>query len=259
MARLRGFFGDQIMIPTSRGVVPTALALDLEEPLRAALDEMRALVSRAQHFDPVAAQITFAIAASDYMQVAVLLPFLVKLNTTAPDMRLMVRLLDRRTVASDLERGEVDIAFVESGKVTAPGIRSQDVLREEYVGIARRGTIADGMPMADFLKARHIIVSPTAEGFTGPTDTALAALGLERTVGFAVASFMFLVEAVSRCDLIALAPARLAYRSVDRIDIFAPPLAVPGFDIAMIWHDRTHDHPAGQWLRREFQSFCGRD
>lgn len=257
LARLRDVFADPLLIPTSRGVLPTALALDLQEPLRQSLDQMRALVSRRRAFDSSTAQITFTIAASDYMQVAVLLPFLLRINADAPGIKIMVRLLDLRGVRQELERGEIDIAFVQSTETAGADLRGQSVLTERYVGVARKSALG-GQPMTleRFIAARHIIVSPRAEGFQGPTDAALAAAGLTREVAFAVSSFVFLVEAVSRSDLIALAPARLIAQFERSVEIFEPPLAVPGFEVAMLWHDRTHAHPARAWLRDQLAAFC---
>jgi DNA-binding transcriptional LysR family regulator len=257
LARLRTLFNDQLLIPTPRGMLPTAMALELHEPLRQSIDQMRALVSRSQSFDPSSAAITFSISSSDYMQVAILLPFLLKINQAAPSVRVMVRLGDIRLARNELERGDVDVTFVQTGDVEGPELRSLDVLSERYVGIARKGTVdRGGMTMDRFLASRHVIVSPRAEGFAGPTDEALAAMGLKRTVGFAVSSFMFLLEAVAGCDLLALAPERLAARYADRVDVFDPPLPVSGFQIAMVWHDRTHDHPGQVWLRQQLAAFC---
>jgi len=259
LTRLRSIFGDQLMIPTSRGVNPTAMALELQRPLQDALDQARAVVSRVQSFDPATAKITFSIAASDYMQVAVLLPFLIKLNTNAPNIRLLVRILDIPSIQSDLERGEVDVAFVQPMNADGAGLRSVTVLKESYIGIIRRHSLEpEGMTLERFVEARHIIVSLNRDGFSGPTDTALAAIGLKRKVAFAVSSFVFLIESVTRCDLVALVPKRLTTRYLDRIDTFEPPVPVPGIELKMAWHDRTHDHPAYQWLRAEFEAFCAR-
>jgi len=257
LSRLRTIFGDQLLIPTSRGMLPTAMAADLETPLRLALDQARALISRAHAFDPASANLTFSISASDYMQVAILLPFLLQLNSRAPGLRVMMRLGDIRVAAAELERGDIDVAFVQSGDVEGRDLRNVDVLSERYIGIARKNTVRDGvMPIDRFMAARHIIVSPRAEGFAGPTDDALASLGLTRQVAFAVSSFVFLIEAVSRSDLVALAPERLVARYSDRVDTFEPPIPVAGFKIAMVWHDRTHAHPARVWFRDQIQAFC---
>jgi DNA-binding transcriptional LysR family regulator len=49
--------------------------------------------------------------------------------------------------------------------------------------------------------------------------------------------------------MIALVPGRLALNREDRLQQFAPPLPVTGFDMAMVWHDRTTTHPMHRWLR----------
>ena len=260
LSRLRTLFGDELFIPTSRGVLPTAMALELQEPLRQTLDQMRNLVSSARTFDPSTADLTLAICSSDYMQIAILMPFLMQMHLTAPRVKVMVRLLQNiQQVRTDLERGAVDIAFLQPEAVEGSELRHQTLLSEDYIGIARKGTISKNtMPMDRFISARHIIVSPRAEGFTGPTDTALAAIGLKREVTFAVSSFLFMIEAVSQCDMLALAPKRLAARYADRVDTFEPPVPVAGFRIAMVWHDRTHNHPARMWLREQVADFCSR-
>lgn len=258
LSRLRGVFGDELLIPTSRGVLPTAMALELQAPLRRTLDQMRELVSNARAFDPSTATATLTIASSDYMQIAILMPFLLQMHLVAPNVRVMVRLLqDSHMVKTELERGLIDIAFLQSEDVKGSDLRHTDVLFERYIGIARKGSIEKRpMPIERFIHSKHIIVSPRAEGFRGSTDEALAAMGLTRQVAFAVSSFMFLIEAVAQCDLLAVAPERLASRYSDRIDMFAPPVAVPGFSIAMVWHDRTHNHPARIWLREQLEAFC---
>ncbi|WP_397448219.1 LysR family transcriptional regulator [Pseudomonas sp. NA-150] len=260
LSRLRAVFADELFIPTSRGVLPTAMASELQTPLRHALDQMRGIISGAHIFDPANASITLAIASSDYMQVAVLLPFLLELYLVAPNVRVMLRLMhDSQVVRADLERGVIDVAFLQSEDVEGSDLRYEDVLFERYIGIARKHSLS-GLPMSldRFVEATHIIVSPRADGFRGATDDALSAIGRSRRVAFAVSSFVSLIEAVSRCELIAMAPERLAARYSDRVDIFTPPVPVAGFRIAMVWHDSTHSHPARLWLRSQLAAFCAR-
>lgn len=260
LTRLRAIFEDKLFIPTSRGVIPTAKASDLEPRLRQTLDQMRSLVSSANAFDPSTAEMTFSISCSDYVQIAVLLPFLMELNKIAPNIRVMVKQNhDSNSLGVELERGVVDVVFLQREDVEGTELRKMDVLTERYVGITRKGNpIAREMNIEKFTAERHIIVSPRAEGFQGPTDVALAAVGRWREVAFAVSSFVFLVEAVSRSDLIAIAPERLVARYEDRVDTFEPPVPVPGFTLAMVWHDRTHSHPGRAWLRAQLAAFCPR-
>jgi DNA-binding transcriptional LysR family regulator len=243
-------------VPTSRGVLPTARALDLQQPLREALDRLRVIVGTTTEFEPSGSRMSCSLAGSDYMQVAILLPFLLDLRSQAPQLRARVLLSDSRTIASELEQGDADVAFLQPERVNG-ALRSQMLFIERYVCITRKGLLASkSMTLDRFLAADHVVVSPRAEGFRGPTDAALEALGCERNVSFAVSSFLFLIEAVSKSDLIALAPRRLALANADKLDLFDAPLAIPAFTIAMIWHDRTHQHPGHRWLRQRLADFC---
>ncbi|MGC3575709.1 LysR substrate-binding domain-containing protein, partial [Pseudomonas aeruginosa] len=49
-------------------------------------------------------------------------------------------------------------------------------------------------------------------------------------------------------DLVALLPSRLV-RERDRLRVVEAPLVVSGYDLAMLWHERSHPDPAHRWLR----------
>jgi len=56
---------------------------------------------------------------------------------------------------------------------------------------------------------------------------------------------------VAQTDLVAMAPHRLVKDRADRLQIVTPPLAVPSYDMAMIWHERSHADAAHMWLREQ--------
>jgi len=94
LQRLRQEFDDQLLIPAQRGMTPTAKAIELLDPLRQALDQVRATVATHRNFDPAKAKLTVAIACTDYLQAAVIKPLVVKLRTRAPGVRVALRNLD---------------------------------------------------------------------------------------------------------------------------------------------------------------------
>ncbi len=49
-------------------------------------------------------------------------------------------------------------------------------------------------------------------------------------------------------DLVAMLPSRLVGGS-PALRVVEPPVAVPGFEMSMLWHERSHRDPAHQWLR----------
>src|SRR5262245_45027701 len=82
--RLRDVFADPLLLPAQRGMIPTQHALDLETPLHEALEHVRRVVGERQTFDPTQARLTFSVAASDYIQYAVLTPLTLALRREAP-------------------------------------------------------------------------------------------------------------------------------------------------------------------------------
>ncbi|WAS95822.1 LysR family transcriptional regulator [Nannocystis punicea] len=257
LQRLRELLGDPLLIPAQRGMTPTRRALELQAPLHEALEGVRAVLAAGAGFDPATARLTITIAASDYMQYALLMPLAFQLRREAPGVRLAWRALDDAQLAGQAERGEVDLGLITPE--TAPEqLRSRKVLDERYVVIVRRDhPRVTGAVDLDLLCALdHVVVSPRGGGFTGPTDLALAAHGRERRVVLSVPSFLMVPELVARSDMAALVPARLARDRADRLQLLEPPVPVPGFAIAMVWHRRISRHPALTWFRDRVRSFA---
>ncbi len=248
--RLRDLFGDPLLIPAQRGMIPTQRALELQEPLHLALEHIRGVVSEQTPFDPTTAEATVSIAASDYVQYAVLMPLIFALQQEAPGIRVAWRPVDGRTISSQMEKGDIDIGLITPD--SAPDqLRIRKIYDERFVCIARRDhpVVNRSLDLTTFAGLDHVIVSPRGGGFVGVTDTALEAHGLQRCVKLSVASFLVVTEVVARSDMIAVVPARLVRDRADRLQVLDPPLPVNGFTISLVWHDRTTSHPPQRWLR----------
>lgn len=258
LARLRVLLGDPLLLPAQRGMIPTQRALDLQEPLHRALEQVRAVVAVGTAFDPATSALTVSIAATDYIQYAVLMPLVAALTREAPGMRLAFRVLDAAVLASQMERGEVDMALMTPDTVPDQ-LRLRKLFDERYVAVVRPGHAGVGaaLDLESFCALGHILVSPDGGGFSGATDAALAAHGRARRVAVSAASFLIVPEMVERSDLIAMVPERLVRDRGGRLRVLEPPLPVPGFAIALAWHDRTNAHPAQRWLRTRLHQMCG--
>jgi len=138
LVRLRDLFGDPLLIPAQRGMTPTAKAGELLAPLRNALDQVRATVGQHGHFDPDRARLTVAIACTDYLQAALVQPLVLQLRQRAPGVQIALRALDVPQLATQMARGEVDLALMTPGQAP-PGLRSRHLFDERYVLIGRRG------------------------------------------------------------------------------------------------------------------------
>lgn len=258
LARLRAIFGDPLLLPAQRGMIPTQRALDLEEPLRAALDALRGVAAAGAGFDPAAARLTVGIAASDYVQMALLRPLALALAREAPGLRLAFRSLDAAALVAQMERGEVDLATA-TPELAPERLRMRPLFEEHYVAIVRRDhpAVGETLDLDTFCALDHVIVSPQGGGFSGPADAALAAHGRSRRVALSVPGFLIVPEIVATSDLLALVPSRLVREEAGRFRTFAPPVPVPGFQMTMLWHDRTAQHPAQRWLRARLLALAG--
>ncbi|GAB3379994.1 LysR family transcriptional regulator [Azotobacter armeniacus] len=249
LAKLRDIFGDPLLLPGPRGMRPTARADELREPLRQALEALERAVSSASLFDPAKARHTWRVAASDYSESTILLPALSRLRSAAPGTRLAVLEVVPPRIARQAERGEIDLAFHTSEDAPS-GLHRQALFTERYVLVGRAGhpRLKRRLTLSQFCELDHVIVSPDGGGFRGITDKTLSEAGLARRVVLSVPHFLFVMSVLASTDLVAMLPSRLV-RNTRALQVVEPPVDVPGYEMAMLWHERSHRDPAHQWLR----------
>jgi DNA-binding transcriptional LysR family regulator len=252
LRKLREIFADPLLTPAPGGMLPTTRAQALLQPLRTALAEMRNVLEPRRSFAPATAQLTWQVAAADYAEYAILLPLLGHLRKAAPLVRVAVREAAHPKMIKQLESGAIDLGLLAID--AAPERLHHRVLFEEhYVLVARkRHPALTGKLSVDTLcQLEHMVVSPEGGGFRGVTDTVLEAKGRKRRVVLSVPHFLFVPEVVARTDLVAMLPSRLVKDRSSLIQVVAPPLPIPGYEMAMIWHERSHFDPAHMWLREQ--------
>ena len=252
LARLREEVGDPLLVRTPKGMVPTARAERLAPRLREALGALQGVFDDEAGFDPRAARQVFKISSAD-LAAFVLLPALMKqLAREAAGLRLVMR-APRPEVLDSLASGTVDLAFGVFDEAPE-GFRYQALFREEYLCLLRKGHPAAAAPLGleDWLALKHVSVAPRG-GRGSLVDDALAKLGKQREVAVVVPHFLLAPLLVAETELSVLLPARIArhYAKLLPVELLAPPLALPAFTIAQVWHETAHADPAHAWLRRQ--------
>jgi DNA-binding transcriptional LysR family regulator len=257
LTRLREGFNDPLFVRTRRGIVPTTHALALAAQVKRVLSDVECMLQPAS-FDPGQATLTISIAATDYAQRAVLVPFLAVLRARAPGIRVSVLPANPELVQTQLERGELDLALM-TPETTSPDLHSQVLFDEHYVCALREGhpyASPKRLSLARFCSLDHAIVSYSGGAFRGATDEALARVGRTRRVSLSVPCFLVLPEILRTSDLIAVAPSRLIAGSPGLVAM-TPPVDIAGFTKIVTWHDRTHNDPAHAWVRAVLLETCG--
>ncbi|MEM5313298.1 LysR family transcriptional regulator [Paraburkholderia sp. JHI869] len=251
LAKLRETLGDPLLLPGPRGMQPTARALALREPLREALESLERAIAPESPFDPASARDTWRVAASDYGESTIALSALRGLREAAPHTRLAVVELAPARVAKQAAQSEIDLAFHTTSD--APdNLRRRTLFTERYVlaGRADHPRLKRRPSVKQFCALEHVIVSPDGGGFRGITDETLSQAGLARRVVLSVPHFLFVVSVLERSDLVAMLPWRLV-RERAALRVVEPPIAVPGYEMCMLWHERSHRDPAHRWLREQ--------
>lgn len=253
--RLRHEFDDPLLIPAQRGMTPTAKAIELLEPLRQALDQVRATVISHRNFDPAKAKLTVSVACTDYLQAVVVKPLIVELRMRAPQVRVALRNLDVPQLDAQMARGDVDLALM-TPQAASPSLRTRHLFDERYVLIGQRKhpRLREGLTVEEFAEMDQVIVSLDGGGFVTPVDSALADLGYRRNAVLSAASFLFVPEMVSSSDFVALVPDRLVRDRADKLMIIDCPFPVEGFAVGMVWHERSHGHGGYRWIREVIAS-----
>ena len=255
LRKLREIFADPLLSPAPGGMLPTTRAQALLPSIRSALAEVRRVVSQSTAFNPKTAQLTWQIAASDYGAYAVVLPLLARLRRAAPGIRISIRHGSHAKMFKQLDSGSIDLGLLAIDALPSH-LHHRVLYKEHYVLIARKGhpALKRKLTLETLCELEAIVVSPDGGGFKGVTDTALESRGWQRRVTLSTQSFLFVPEVVEQTDVVAMAPYRLVKDRADRLKILTPPLSIPTYDMAMIWHDRSHVDTAHEWLREQVVS-----
>ncbi len=252
LTRLREVFEDELFVRSTAGMQPTPRAHDLAGPVADALHLVRGAL-KSGGFDPETADHTFTIAMTDYAAFVLLPPLVARLGVEAPHIDLRVCGMFARDEAVELlDSGEANLAVGFPVEASAR-ILVRPLLREGFACVARLGhpAFAEGAGLEAFAAAPHLLVSPEGDR-SGLVDRELSKLGLERRVLLSLPQFLVAPFVIAETDLVATLSCRVARRFADTgvgIAVHEPPIALPTWPLAMMWHRRADAHAATAWLR----------
>jgi DNA-binding transcriptional LysR family regulator len=248
LQRLRGTFGDELLVRTPRGYSLTARARHLQEELQQLLPRIDRLL-RGETFDPATAEDRFRLCCPDYLSRLFAPPLAERLAVTAPRATLEIAPWHEGAV-EDVAQGRID-ALLRPNRLS-PQMRSEEVLRSDMVCVMSAGhpLARRRMTMKDYLAYPHILVTVMSNERT-MVDEQLVAAGHRRRIGLRVPYFGSAVLAVERTTLIATVPRAAAqqYAREAQVRMVAPPFSFEPIRILMSWHPSTDSEPSLKWFR----------
>ena len=256
LKRLRGLAGDPILVRSGAGMVPTDAGLRMVEPSASILRAAGMLFSDARGFEPATAQVTFRLAASDYLDPLFLPQLVAQIKTQAPRCHIEIQPLSAESdYRTQLAQGQADIVI---GNWSAPpdDLHLGRLFGDEVVCLVAKDHPAvrkkwDAAQPASWLEAEHIAPTATYPGAKGVIDEHLAALGLVRNITVRCPHFGLMPSMVASSLLVMTTGRQYCERfaKVLPLKILPCPIVFPRMMYFQLWHERTHASAAAKWLR----------
>jgi DNA-binding transcriptional LysR family regulator len=251
LARLRTVCKDPLFVRSSGGMVPTAAALAMIEPLEQALKSIRQSLHGAMPFEPATSDRRFKLLLTDVGQLSYLPPILESLAARAPGVGIQVLHLPMDEYQASFIKGEADLAI---GYLPTPysGFHRRKLFEARQVCMLRADHphIRGAITLEQYLAAAHIVVEPAGRG-PGVVEKALARARLQRKIAVRLPNLFAGPLIVRRTDHVMTVPAHTRFLQDELAGIvFLPlPFEVETMDIELLWHERTQHDPGNQWLR----------
>jgi DNA-binding transcriptional LysR family regulator len=278
LGRLRQTLEDPLFVRGSDGMRPTARAQEIAPRLRQGLAQLQEALSPTA-FNPADTGRRFSIATSAYTG-AVLMPEVMSLiRAEAPAAELRLCGVDP-SLGDDLESGRIDLAIGGFGRV-APRFDREVLFSETAVWAlsARHPAAAADRLTLEVLADLPQVIMATAQDRAidgrltegglerwviwddrGALDEALAGIGRSRVIAMTAQDAQSALAIVSRTDMVALAPRRLATACAQQYDLklFEPPYRAAAVDIEALWRRDLGPSAAIDWLRSRLRAAAAR-
>ena len=259
LGRLRILFNDELFIRIGREMQPTSKAVAIAPDIFAALRQIRHTIEFSQTFNPISAQINFAIGSADYTSFVILPKLLEHCREKAPSLNFRMIGFEKDKIGEMLEHGTIELAL---GVFPNPPRQTICVplFQERFVGIARKKHPAINnklISLETFTNLSHVLVTLRQDA-TGEIDKILATHNLQRRVQLTTPHLLILPAIISSSDMIAAVPYRIGayFSNLANIEVFELPLETQPWTVSMIWSQLTDKDDANSWLRQTLKTVC---
>lgn len=262
LKRLRALTGDPLLVRAGNGMSPTATALQMLGPCTSLLNEAGRLFSsrsREAGFDPTASEMTFRVAASDYLDPLFLPELVAHVMRLAPAVRLeLLPLSGDFDYRRSLGAGEVDLVIGNwlepPGELHLGKLTSDEVvcLVAESNPVARSG-LTRAWTQDKYLECEHVAPMPLHANARGVIDEHLERLGLSRDIVVRCSHFSLIPLMVAQSLLVLTTGRLFCSRYVDALPvrIVRCPVPFPELTYYQLWHELSHVSAPMRWLREQ--------
>jgi LysR family nod box-dependent transcriptional activator len=256
LARLREYFGDEILVLIGKKMVPTPLGESLAGPVRRILIDIQATIDSKPGFDPQTSTRRFTIMISDYAASVLMTGVARSAAELAPGVAFELLSNDVPSPGEVLDRGEVDLLIIPEDILPATHPKDR-LFEDDYVCVVWSGntSLGDEISLQQYLRMGHVVLQFSRGRVPAIDEWFLQQAGHERRIEVIAMNFNMLPQFIVGTQRIATVQRRMAhyFRTMMPLRILEPPLALPSLIEAAYWNRAFDRDPGIAWLRRVLQ------
>lgn len=253
LARLRNMFQDPLLVKGTKGMVLTARANDLYQPLQHILSAITTILVPPS-INPATMQGEVTIATRDYELAAILPKVIKRITVESPHLTLRIVPLMGDDLSA-LELHNVDFVLTATDS-KARTLHRVTIYKESFVCLAAKDNpiVQKGMNLEAYTAAKHCLVTISGFGL-GVVDTLLAEKNLKRHIVVRIPHFLAVGHIIANSNLLVTLPRRIGELSAQQAGMVLvnPPFKIPQFPIYAYWHTRNQNNPLHRWVRKVIQ------
>lgn len=254
LSRLRVTLNDPLFYREGYRMCPSVYATQLAPSISSALKFLNQELTIQPEFIASASTDRVQIAITDFTALCIFPALMHKLQHEAPGLRFDLRYLPHSPALTELLAGEVDLAlgFSTSDDIQYNELEEINWFKDEYVAISN--TSRTRLTLADYLDARHLVVTPWNEK-QGVLDLQLEQMGYTRQIALKTPSMLSAPFIVAESDLLMAIPRFAAEKLIHaaNIKIFSLPFTISPFELKIYSHKGSGQRGATKWLKRKLQ------
>ena len=249
--RLRDALDDPLFVRDGKRLAPTERAKTLIQPVRAALRQIEGAISNLDSFEPKSAELEMTIGMRPIMESAFFPKIARAFIREAPQSRLLSSQFDRDNLATELSRGDIQLAL-DVNLQLPKSIRRVRVAQAPIIVIGRKhhpALTGGKLTLEQYLQHEHLLVSSRRKG-EGLEDLLLAREGQYRTIASRCQQMTTALQLLDSTDLLLTVAKSLVQETVLQAYSYqAAPLNAPEVETYLYWHESTDSSKAQLWLR----------
>jgi DNA-binding transcriptional LysR family regulator len=251
LSKLRAHFEDVLFNPSRNGLLPTAFALTLIEPLRELMQCSRTLISQRQNFDPMTTRRRFRVEAG-YIDTTITFSIVSRrLAALAPNISISYS-----ESAGLRDNTDLDFCVLPDGLQHGGAWSWQAMYTDRYVCLIDRDNrlFGESISETEYLEATHIVRRRLgSDGYSSLEALLMKRMGCHRKEGPVIDNYGVIPSLLNGTNYISTVSLHFAeyLARLFPLRILELPIPLPKQTLLLLWRPMLDGDMTAQWLREQ--------